>query len=402
MKSLNLTLESKIHLAIFANVILEVVIGEYFILRLLGISGGYGILANLLVNCVVAYVFGRVVSKKITEPVRNLSRMLADINEGHGDLTQRLAIESTDEVGQLSATFNAFLDKLHDIVVHVAEVSTSLSSSVAYFNHMGKEVTENAHSQTARTERVAQDMESMSGSVNEVAEGAVNLKQGASLAASSASRGAAAVRETIQGMSNVQSAMETTCQTMASFDVTAGQINEVTGLIENIAGQTNLLALNAAIEAARAGEHGRGFAVVADEVRNLASKTATATHDITNWVYAIEEKSKHISEQMRAAADQANSAVDVANEAGSRLRDIETQSQMVTAMLDEISNSVVQQSQSARSVAGAVEEVATSARSSGNSVQQVIKFSRGLEEQTVYLESIIDQFKLDTDGEFRE
>ena len=397
-----LTLESKIHLAIFVNVILAILIGEYLVLRVLDLSGAVGISVNIAFNCAVAFFYGRFVSRRITQPLRRVSGMLEDINEGHGDLTQRLPIESEDEIGHLSRTFNSFLDKLHDIMVHIAEVTHALSTSVAYFNHMAEQVTENATSQTTRTEQVAQDMDSMSARVTEVAEGAVNVKQGAEMADSSASKGADAVRETIQGMTNVRSAVEATHQTMISFDATAKQINEVTGLIDNVAEQTNLLALNAAIEAARAGDHGRGFAVVADQVRSLASQTSEATKDITKWVQAIQQKSEQIGTQMGAATEQANEAVDLANEAGERLRDIETQSQMVTNMLDEISSSVVQQSRSARSIASTVDEVATSARSSGNSVQQVVKFSRDLQDQVVYLHSLIEQFKLDEGSASRD
>ena len=127
------TLASKIHLAIFVNVILAIMLGEYLVTHLLGLSGITGILVNLGVNSILAFLYGRFVSRAITRPIHRVTDMLEDINTGQGDLTKRLSIETGDEIGQLSRSFNSFLDKLHHIITDLVEVASSVSASVAYF-----------------------------------------------------------------------------------------------------------------------------------------------------------------------------------------------------------------------------------------------------------------------------
>lgn len=206
--------------------------------------------------------------------------MLRDIGEGEGDLRQRLPVEGEDELAQLAKGFNSFISKIQASMIEVAETSKQLGCSAIDVSHQAQRTLEDSQLQKDQTIMVVAAINEMGATVNEIASNAAQAADTAKAADTDSTNGQVVVtraRETISQLSNDVEQVGEVIESLASH---TQSIESILDVIRAVSEQTNLLALNAAIEAARAGEAGRGFAVVADEVRNLASRTATSTNEV--------------------------------------------------------------------------------------------------------------------------
>jgi len=313
----------------------------------------------------------------IARPLRQMVAMLDDIAQGEGDLTRRLTSDRADELGSIAKGFNTFLAKLQAMISQVVTSVQSVSDSSEHTADIAIRTNQGVHKQMVEIDQVATAVHEMTATAQDVARNATQAAQAASHADQAASQGMQIVRDTSSAIGALAEEIGRAVGVVQTLAKDSENINAILIAIRGIAEQTNLLALNAAIEAARAGEQGRGFAVVADEVRNLAQKTQQATEEIqsmiqqlqqgTREVVRVMEDSQHKTDQSVEHAAKAAEALETITQAVSVINDMNTQiasaAEEQSAVAEDINRNVINIGQVANEVAGGADE--SSAASAG-------------------------------------
>ncbi|KUJ00501.1 methyl-accepting chemotaxis protein [Vibrio sp. MEBiC08052] len=259
------------------------------------------------------------VSKVITSQISSVTGVLRQISQGHGDLTIKLDATAKDEVGELSRAFNDFVDKLGNLIREVVSLSADLKRMAATATDKAHQWQDDSGKQLEKVTLVADAISEMSKATAEIAS---SSEQAAGIAESSSAactNGKLVVENTRESIEMLASEVHMTSDIISKLNDNSQQITTIITTIQGIAEQTNLLALNAAIEAARAGEHGRGFAVVADEVRNLSQKTTTSTEEIQQMIQELQQTTQQAANVMKNSKSMTDSAVEQANTASESL-----------------------------------------------------------------------------------
>jgi methyl-accepting chemotaxis protein len=251
-----------------------------------------------------------------------------------------------------------------------------------------------AHEQTSQSEEVASAMNQMTKTILDNSKNAGRAAETARKARAAAEQGGQIVEQTIGGMKGIAEVVRTSAGTIQNLGKSSDQIGEIIQVIDDIADQTNLLALNAAIEAARAGEHGRGFAVVADEVRKLAEQTTKATKEIADMIKRIQSETQDAVQSMVQATHQVDSGISLADRAGLSLHEIVQISQEVTEMVHQIAVASEQQSTTSSQISRNVESIATVTQETAAGSEQIARTAEDLNRLTEMLESLVAQFKI--------
>jgi len=246
--------------------------------------------ALALGGSVLAFLLGMFLSRMITRPLAALADDAQQI--ASGDLTVQIQSRSKDEIGVLATSFNSMADSLRGAIRQVSDTSSLLTSAANELLATSESISSGADSVASQAQTVATAGEEMAATSNDIANNCQSAAAGALDASTSASDGSVVVDKTVQAMGQIARRVKETADTVARLGQRSDQIGQIVGTIEDIADQTNLLALNAAIEAARAGEQGRGFAVVADEVRALAERTTRATKEISDMIRSIQAETR--------------------------------------------------------------------------------------------------------------
>jgi methyl-accepting chemotaxis protein len=278
-------------------------------------------------------------------PLGVVSRALAKIADGNGDLTQRIPLTNQDEVGELAQNFNKFIDSLHQLIAHIRQQAKEIDheaqnglqrtqTSVSELNRQQQEITMVA---TAVTE--------MASATQEIANNAEQTAARAIESANSSESGKELVEKTRESISSLANGVTEATEVIAQLDHHAQEINGILSTIKGIAEQTNLLALNAAIEAARAGEQGRGFAVVADEVRVLSQRTAASTTEIQSTIETLQKTTKVAVNIMALSRDMASHSVQDAMDASHALEEITAAVSSISDMANQIATAAEEQTQ---------------------------------------------------------
>jgi methyl-accepting chemotaxis protein len=308
-------------------------------------------LAVILVLC--AWLANRFIAYRLFAPLNGIHDVFISA-ERDGDLTQRLDYMKRDEIGEMCIAFNSFMDKLNNIINRIVESASEVTSSSEALVTTSELMATNSEEVAAQIGTVAVASEEMAATSNDVAQNCSVAAGSSEQANTAALTGAAVVQETVAVMNRIAERVKESANTVESLGARSNEIGEIVGTIEDIADQTNLLALNAAIEAARAGEQGRGFAVVADEVRALAERTTKATKEIGMMIKAIQQETKvavgsmeegvaEVEKGTSEAAKSGNAIKEILNEIGNvamQVNQIATAAEEQTSTTNEISNNI--------------------------------------------------------------
>jgi methyl-accepting chemotaxis protein len=313
---------------------------------------GAALLASLLMAALCASV-----GLGITRPLRAVINQLQEMTSGSADLTQRIAITRRDESGQLGETFNSFLDNLQKVISHVRKCSTNVAEAAFDISKRADEMTRSAENVASEAATVAVAGEEMAATASVIASNCLIAAEASRTTRCFAQDGGTVVQATITVMSEIAQQVGDSAGTVSVLGERSDQIGAIIGTIEDIADQTNLLALNAAIEAARAGEQGRGFAVVADEVRSLAERTTKATKEITGMIKSIQQETLGAVEAMNRGVAGVRQGTDEAARSGESLVQILSQADQVTEQINQIALAAGEQTSTTSEISSNIDRI---------------------------------------------
>ncbi|WP_350654945.1 methyl-accepting chemotaxis protein [Pseudoalteromonas sp. D48-MNA-CIBAN-0056] len=352
------------------------------------------IVINVVIMIVVVVLFSYFIGRSILTPTRLAAEMMKDISQGEGDLTRSLNDSGNDEISQLSRSFNLFVSKIRESLVLVAKSANDVNEHAHAVDDSSKTSQSFIELQNDSSTQVAAAMEQMTHQIHDVSRNAEAAEQAANDAASNASTGKNVVSKTITAIETLSSNIETVSKVTADLAQESNNIGSVLDVIRSIAEQTNLLALNAAIEAARAGEHGRGFAVVADEVRTLASRTGKSTDEIQAMIAKLQEGAKAAVEAVKSSQEISISTVEQASSANASLDEIDRLVSVITDMNGQIARATEQQTSAADEVNLRINDLSQSTEQSLGNTKDLTRASDKLKQSSVELSSVVSRFKL--------
>ena len=276
----------------------------------------------------------------LMRPLTTMGRAMQDIAQGEGDLTRRLAVQSKDEFGELGGAFNQFVERIHASISEVSSATRQVHDLSQRVMASSNASIIGSDEQSARTNSVAAAINELGAATQEIARNAADASQHASGASEQADDGRQVVEQTILAMTELSQKISLSCTQIETLNASTDNIGHILDVIKGISQQTNLLALNAAIEAARAGEHGRGFAVVADEVRSLAARTSQATLEIVDVVRKNHDLSLSAVSSMQSSLSRTGLGVELANEAGEVILEIQQGSRHVVDAISQFNETL--------------------------------------------------------------
>ncbi|MDD5329793.1 MAG: methyl-accepting chemotaxis protein [Sulfuricella sp.] len=319
-----------------------------------------GMLPWFVVGCLIAGLGIGVVNYLLLNAI--LLKRLRRISEvanaiSNKDLTHTCLMQSADTIGEIISSFNNMAANLRELIGQAVALSGNVRQDSATIHAAMSGIGGNLNEQAGRAGEISQAIDHLAETVGQISDRSAEAAAKAREATAQARQGGDVVRDTIQGMDQISRAVNQAAQAVEELGRNSDQIGAIVAVIEEIAGQTNLLALNAAIEAARAGEQGRGFAVVADEVRKLAEKTSSATAEIGGMIQAIQQKTGEAVSTMKSGTVDVQNGVVNAREAGNSLRNIVESAEQVTSMVQEIAQTTQTQNKDAQMIRQNISEI---------------------------------------------
>ncbi|WGK88473.1 methyl-accepting chemotaxis protein [Pseudomonas migulae] len=348
--------------------------------------GGGSALLGLVLIWYAAY--------RITRPLQLLTRVMEDISLGEGDLTRRLAVQSRDEIGQLATAFNRFVERIHHSIREVSSAALGVNEGAKRVLLASNASLSNFDEQSTRTNSVAAAINELGAAAQEIANNASDASQQASAARQQAEDGRQVVERTIAVMNELSGKISASCVNIEALNSKTVNIGQILEVIKGISQQTNLLALNAAIEAARAGEAGRGFAVVADEVRSLAGRTQTSAAEIQQMIEALQVGARESVTTMTESQQHSEESVSIANLAGTRLGSVTQR----IGEIDNVNQSVAAATEEQTSVVEAlnvdITEINTLNQQGVENLQSTLQACTELEREAGRLNQLVGSFRI--------
>jgi len=379
----------------------------------------------------ISLAIGFFISRTITRPIIRLVDVAEDL--ALGDVSRTIEVKSQDEVGVLACAFNSVITYLkeaanvaermsqNDLTVKIEPKSdrdvfgNSFKSMIINFSRMiqslkassrelasaaseiatsSEQMSRGANDQTEQVNQVSTAIEEMTATILQSSKNSNEATDASKNASDQATDGGQIVAETIQGMQKITQTVRESAESISKLAQSADQIGEIIGVIDEIADQTNLLALNAAIEAARAGEQGRGFAVVADEVRKLAERTGKATGEITEMIKGIQKQTDEAVHSMEAGIQEVDRGRELTDKAGNSLNEIVSMTQSVMNMIQQIATASEEQSTAAEQISKNVEHITSVTRETAKGAEQSATAAEELNRQAEGLDTMVAKFKI--------
>lgn len=340
------------------------------------------------------FVISIMLARSITRPLVATVNTLKDISEGDGDLTVRLRVRGNDEITGLTRYFNGFVEKVHCVMEQVNTSSSAVSASAEELSRIMDEGSQTVERQARETDQVATAINEMSATVHEVAQNAGEAAGAANQADQKAIQGKTQVEGAIEAINTLAGQVQGSASVIQKLRSDSENIGSVLDVIRGVAEQTNLLALNAAIEAARAGEQGRGFAVVADEVRTLAQRTQESTDEIQAMIEQLQSAAQEAVKSMDISLESTQKTVTTTTEAGASLDSIMTAVESIRDMNDMIASAAEEQSLVAEEINRNIVNIVDLSQVSAESTQHVNQASDELASQADNLHNLVRQFRI--------
>ncbi|MFA7239907.1 MAG: methyl-accepting chemotaxis protein [Sulfuricellaceae bacterium] len=311
-----------------------------------------------------------------------------------GDLSCPINSRREDEIGALMTALDHMQESLRQMIGKITSNAQRIAELSSSLSRTSDEVASQSERQSEEATSAAAAVEELTASISHVSENARNSYALAQRAGETAQRGRSIVESASVEMRNIAESVNQSSQRVHTLGEHSASISAIAGVIKEIADQTNLLALNAAIEAARAGEQGRGFAVVADEVRKLAERTAKSTEEITAMIGTIQSETEHVVETMRQGQQRVETGVEMADEAGLSMSEISSGSEQVVDAVNSISAAIEQQNAASNLIAASVENIAGMSEKNAIAVQDVARASGQLQESANSLQAAVNLFRM--------
>ncbi len=350
------------------------------------------ILAAIIFAVLIGGSIGLMIARSISRSVAMLKQTAAYLADG--DLSKRSTVTSRDELGEISNCFNQVADTLHDLVERVRASSHSVSGAAVELRANAEQIASGSDHMAAEAVTVATASEEMAATSNNIASNCSLAVESANQACNAATSGAAIIQLTVEGMARIAAKVQDSARTVEKLGVKSEQIGAIIGTIEDIADQTNLLALNAAIEAARAGEQGRGFAVVADEVRALAERTTRATREIGDMIKSIQGETRNAVSAMEEGVSEVEKGTSDAARSGHALSEILEQVNEVTGQINQIATAAEEQTATTNEISGNMQRITGVVQQTASSSQITADAAARLSGLAQELQQIVDRFRL--------
>ncbi len=348
----------------------------------------------VIIISIIAATLAYLVQASIIKPIKYVVRALRDISEGEGDLTRRLPVSGSDEIAELATCFNTFVERLHSIISSVADTAQEVNENATMVSQLSSENERAIKTQQSEIEQIVVAVKQMATVVQDVTISVSETAERASQADKSASSGKTIVINTTKQIEALAGEIRTASEVIDRLRNETVSIGSVLDVIRGIAEQTNLLALNAAIEAARAGEQGRGFAVVADEVRTLASRTQSSTTEIQDMIERLQVGSKEAVEMMAAGTAQASTSVEQAGEATRSLEDITGLVSVIRDRTNQVAAASEQQSAATKQIESNIDRISGAAENSAETSSRINSNITSLADTASSLSELVGRFKL--------